>query len=96
MRVGERDRVRVQSLKFSEPIKAAIDHHLCAAIRDEQRSVHAMLRRARFDLAARAEEGEFHGFIETKQVESRAEWNGGLLKQLPSLKPLQRHPVVLR
>ena len=60
MRMCEHDRVRMQPLKFSKPIKAAIDHHACAAIRHEQRSVHAMPPGSRLDLTARAEEREFH------------------------------------
>ena len=60
MRVCEHDRVRMQPLKFSKPIKAAIDHHACAVIRHEQRSVHAMPPGSRVDFTARAEEREFH------------------------------------
>jgi hypothetical protein len=32
MRVREHDRPRMQPLKVSQPIKAAIDHHIGAAI----------------------------------------------------------------
>jgi hypothetical protein len=32
MRVGEHDRPGVQPLKFSKPIKTAIDHHVGAAM----------------------------------------------------------------
>src|SRR5436190_10516606 len=60
MRMCEHDRVRMQPLKFSKPVKAAIEHHACAAIRHEQRSVHAMPPGSRLDLTARAEEREFH------------------------------------
>jgi len=55
MRVREHDRVGVQPLKFSQPIKAAINHNVGAAIRHEQRAVHAMPPRPRFDFPTRAE-----------------------------------------
>src|SRR5207249_10651892 len=60
MRMGEHDRVGMQPLKFPQPIKAAVDHHAYAAIRCEQRSVHAMPPGSRLDLAACSEEAEFH------------------------------------
>src|SRR5438067_9975394 len=60
MRVSEHDRSGVQALKFSQPIKTAIDHHFCTAIRNQQRSVHAMAPCAHVDLAARAYELQFH------------------------------------
>jgi len=50
----------VQSLKFSEPIESAIDHHLFAAMRDQERAVHAMASGPGFDLAACPEERQFH------------------------------------
>jgi hypothetical protein len=46
MCVREHDRIGIKLLKFSELIEAAIDHHLCAAIRDQQRAMHAMPPRA--------------------------------------------------
>ena len=60
MRVGKHDRVRMKKRKFSEPIKAAVDHHVGPAIRDEQRAVHSMPSGPRLDLPAGAEEREFH------------------------------------
>ena len=55
MRVREHDRVRIHAFEFPQPIKAAVDHHTRTAMRNQQRSVHAMPARARVDLAARAE-----------------------------------------
>src|SRR5437016_10691176 len=60
MRVREHDRLRMQPLKFSQPIKAAIDHHIGAAIRDHRRGTHGMPSRALLDLTARAKERQFH------------------------------------
>ena len=60
MRVREDNGVRMQPLKFSQPIKAAINHHFGAAIGHEQRSVHSMAARPRFDFAAGAQKGELH------------------------------------
>ena len=42
-----------------EPIGPAIDHDAGAALSDEERAVAAVAARSCFDLAARAEEGEF-------------------------------------
>src|SRR5436305_13864227 len=71
MRMCEHDRVRMQPLKFSKPVKAAIDHHACTAIRHEQRSMHAMPPSTRLDLTARAEEREFHSKRCRRQSQSR-------------------------
>jgi hypothetical protein len=60
MRVREHDRPRMQPLKFSQPIKAAIDHHVGTAIRDHQRSVHTMASRPLLNLTTRAKERQFH------------------------------------
>ncbi len=60
MRVCEHDRAGLKTFKFSEPIKSAINHHVAAAIRHQQRSVHAMSARPRLDLTACAEKREFH------------------------------------
>jgi hypothetical protein len=60
VRVREHDRPRMQLLKFPQPIKAAIDHDIGAAIRDHQGSVHTMVSRPLLDFTARAEEREFH------------------------------------
>jgi hypothetical protein len=49
----------MQPLKFSQPIKATIDHHVRAAVGHKQRCMHAMASRARLDLAACAEERQF-------------------------------------
>src|SRR5947207_5659274 len=73
MRVCEHDRVRMQPLKFSKPVKAAIDHHACAAIRHEQRSVHAMPPGSCLDLTARAEEREFHLKHESDSISVNAD-----------------------
>ena len=61
MRMCKHDRARMQALKFPEPIEAAIDHHIGAAIRDHQRSMHSMPSRPLLNLTARAEERQFHG-----------------------------------
>jgi hypothetical protein len=60
MRVREHDRARVKPLKFPQPIEAAIDHYVRAAVGHKQRCMHAMPSRARLDLAACAEERQFH------------------------------------
>jgi hypothetical protein len=60
MRVREHNCARVQPLKFSQPIKSAIDHHARAAVAHQQRCVHPMPARAHLDLAARAEKSQFH------------------------------------
>ena len=60
VRVRENDRVGSEPFKPSEPIKAAINHHVGAAIRHEQRTVHAMPPRPRFDFPTRAEKRELH------------------------------------
>jgi hypothetical protein len=60
MRVREHDRIWMQPLKFPQPIKAAIDHHVRAAIRDHQRGMPMMPSRPLLNLAAGAEEREFH------------------------------------
>ena len=54
MRVREHDRPGADAFQFSQPIKTAIDHHICTAIRNQQRRMHPMSPRARVDLAARA------------------------------------------
>jgi hypothetical protein len=46
----------MQPLEFPEPIEAAINHHIDAAIRDHQRRMHAMPSRPLLNLTARAEE----------------------------------------
>ncbi len=56
----EHDCVEMEPLKFSQPIKSAIDHHLLPAIGHQQRAVHMMSPRPRFDLSTGAEEREFH------------------------------------
>jgi hypothetical protein len=61
VRVRERDRVRIHAFEFPQPIKAGIDHHVCAAIRNQQRRMHPMSSRARVDFAARAEKPQRHG-----------------------------------
>lgn len=60
MGVGEHNRARTQSLKFSQPIQAAIDHHPGAPIRHQHRAVHAMVSCPRVDFPARAKKREFH------------------------------------
>jgi hypothetical protein len=60
VRVCEHYRVRMQPLKFSQPIEAAIDHHIRAAVRHHERGMHAMPSGPVVDLAARAEECQFH------------------------------------
>lgn len=60
MRVREHDRPRTQPFKFSQPIKAAIDHHISTAIRNQQRSMHTMSSGVRVDLATRAWKRQFH------------------------------------
>lgn len=60
MGVGEHNRARTQSLKFSQPIQAAIDHHPGAPIRHQHRAVHAMASCPRVDFPARAKKREFH------------------------------------
>jgi hypothetical protein len=60
MRVREHDRARMYPFQFSEPIKTAVDHHTPAAMRNQQRSVHAMPASARLDFTARAEECQRH------------------------------------
>src|SRR4026209_1225755 len=60
MRVREHDRARLRPFKFPQPIKAAVDHHIRAAIGDHQRSVHMMPTRPLLYLTARAEERQFH------------------------------------
>ena len=60
MRVREHDRARTQPLKFSKPIKAAIDHHIGAAAGDHQRRVHVMPSRPLLNLTARAEKYQVH------------------------------------
>jgi hypothetical protein len=60
MGVREHDRPRMQPLKFSHPIKAAINHHIGTAIRNHQRSMHTMPSRALFDFTARNEKRKLH------------------------------------
>jgi hypothetical protein len=60
MRMREHDRIGMEPLKFSQPIKAAVDYHICAAVRNHQGRVHAMPSRPLLYLTARAEEGQFH------------------------------------
>jgi hypothetical protein len=50
----------MQPLKFSQPIKTAIDHHVGIAIRHHQRSMHSMASRPLLNLTARTEERQFH------------------------------------
>src|SRR6266550_3087347 len=52
MGVREHDRAGTDAFQFSQPIKTAIDHHICTAIRSQQRRMHTMSPRARVDLAA--------------------------------------------
>jgi len=60
MRVREHNRAGMHPLKFSQPIKAAIDHYIGAAVRNHQRSVHTVPSCSLLDLAACAEESQFH------------------------------------
>ena len=60
VRVRENDCIGSEPFKSSEPIKAAINHHLCTTIRDQQQTMHVMPPRPRLDLPARAQEHEFH------------------------------------
>src|SRR5436190_11508424 len=60
MRVREHNRARIDAFEFPQPIKTAIDHHVCIAIRYQQRRVHAMPPRPCLDLAACAEERQHH------------------------------------
>src|SRR5947207_1759135 len=89
MRVCEHDRVRMQPLKFSKPIKAAIDHHPGAAIRHEQRSVHAMPPGSRVDFTARAEEPEFH----LKDESNGISVNADLFEKMSLAKSEPKHSV---
>ena len=43
-----------------QPIKAAVDHHTRTAMRNQQRSVHAMPARPRLDFTTRAEKRQVH------------------------------------
>ena len=60
MRVREHDRAGMQALKFSQPIKTAVDHHTRAAVAHQQRCVHAMAACACLDFTARAEKRQLH------------------------------------
>ena len=60
MRVREHDRARVKPLKFPQPIEAAIDHHVRAAVGHQQRCMHSMPSRACLNLTACAEKRQFH------------------------------------
>src|SRR5439155_2431433 len=60
MRVREHDRGWLYAFQFSKPIKSAIDHHGCTAIRYQQRGVHPMSPRPRINFTACAEEGQVH------------------------------------
>ena len=60
VRVRENDCIGSEPFKSSEPIKAAINHHLGTTIRDQQQTMHVMPPRPRLDLPARAQEHEFH------------------------------------
>jgi len=56
MRVRKHDCPGTDAFQFSQPIKAGIDHHVCTAIRNQQRRMDPMSPRPRVDLTARAEE----------------------------------------
>ena len=60
MGMSQHDGVGMQVLEFSQPIQSAIEHHIGAAIRHEQGSVHAMPPCSRRDFSAGAEKDEFH------------------------------------
>jgi hypothetical protein len=60
MRVREHNRTGTHPLELSQPIKAAIDHHARAAVRNQQRRMHAMPPSARLDLATCAEKRQVH------------------------------------
>jgi hypothetical protein len=60
MGMREHDRAGMQPLKFSQPIEAAIDHHIGVTMRDHQRCVHPMPPRPFLDLAPSPEECELH------------------------------------
>ena len=60
MGVSEDNPAGTQPLEFSQPIEAAIDHHPGAAIRHQERAVHAISSRPRLDLTARAKKDELH------------------------------------
>ena len=60
MRMREHNRARMQPFKFSDPIKAAVDHHVGGAIRDHQRSMHSMPSRPLLNLTARAKKRQRH------------------------------------
>ena len=60
MRVCEHNHVRGQALQFSQSIQTSIDHHVCAAIRNQQRRMHATSSRAHVNLTTRADERQLH------------------------------------
>src|SRR2546427_11388088 len=60
MRVREHDRTGTHPLELSQPIKAAIDHHTRAKMRNQQRRMHAMPPSARLDLTTRTENSQVH------------------------------------
>ena len=60
VRVREDDRSRAQPRKPIAPVEATIDHHLAAAVADEQRAVASVPARSRLDFAPRAEEPKPH------------------------------------
>jgi hypothetical protein len=60
MRVREHDRVRIHAFEFPQSIKVAADHHTRTAMRNQQRSVHAMPVRPRLDFTTRAEKRQVH------------------------------------
>src|SRR5919201_6681389 len=60
MGVREHDRGRQQAPETIPPVEAAVDHHLAAAVPDEQGAVPAMPARSRLDLAPRSEKAKPH------------------------------------
>src|SRR6266498_5264157 len=60
MPVREHNRTGTHPLELSQPVKAAIDHHTRAKMRNQQRRMHAMPPSARLDLATCAEKRQVH------------------------------------
>jgi hypothetical protein len=60
MRVREHDRIRPQPGKAIAPVEPTVDHHLAAAVADQQRAVPPMPTRLRVDLPARPEKAKPH------------------------------------
>ena len=60
MCVREHDRARIYAFQFSQPIKTAINHHVCSAMRNQQGGVHAVPSGARVDFTACAEKRQRH------------------------------------